>query len=58
MQDCDSARNKLDNCIFARNIPSAELNIEHLAKEMKKKEMTLNYTIALNDYYERLFAIP
>lgn len=25
---------------------------------MKQKEMTLNYTIALNDYFDRLFAIP
>lgn len=25
---------------------------------MKLKEMKLNYTIALNDYYDRLFAVP
>ena len=29
-----------------------------LAREMKLKELKLNYTIALNDYFERLFAIP
>lgn len=34
------------------------MDIDALAKEMKFKEMKLNYTIALNDYYEKLFAIP
>jgi hypothetical protein len=32
--------------------------MEVLALEMKRKEMKLNYTIALNDYYERIFATP
>lgn len=58
IQDCDSARNKLDNSIFAKNVPSLDLDMEVLALEMKRKEMKLNYTIALNDYYERIFATP
>jgi hypothetical protein len=34
------------------------VDIAELARLMKMKEMKLNYTIALNDYYERLFGIP
>ena len=56
LQDCLAARNKLDNCIFARN--SQQLDFAALATQMRHKEMTLNYTIALNDYFDRLFAIP
>jgi len=59
LEERDKARNKLDNSIFAKNQTSQEgLDINELAKQMKKKEMKLNYTIALNDYYERIFAIP
>jgi hypothetical protein len=58
MPDCEAARNKLDNSIFSKNTPQRETDIAILAKEMKLKEMKLNYTIALNDYFERLFVIP
>jgi hypothetical protein len=58
MPDCEAARNRLDNSIFAKNTPQQETDIAVLAKEMKLKEMKLNYTIALNDYFERLFAVP
>jgi hypothetical protein len=58
MPDCEAARNRLDNSIFARNTLRQETDMTVLAQEMKLKELKLNYTIALNDYFERLFAIP
>lgn len=32
--------------------------MELLNRLMKEKEIKLNYTISLNDYYDRLFHIP
>lgn len=34
------------------------MDIEELMKMMREKETKLNYTILLNDYYDRLFHIP
>ena len=32
--------------------------MEELSRIMKEKEHKLNYTISINDYYDRLFHIP
>lgn len=59
LEDKDAARNRLDNCIFAKNHEAAiGLDIADLDRFMREKEKKLNYTICLNDYYERLFHIP
>jgi hypothetical protein len=39
-------------------LQAADMDMVELAVLMKEKEKKLNYTICLNDYYDRLFHIP
>ena len=59
LEERDVSTNRLDNSIFTKNHEFAnDLNIEQLSSLMREKERKLNYTISINDYYDRLFHIP
>lgn len=59
LEDKEAAKNRLDNSIFTKNnLVALGDDMELLNQLMKEKEIKLNYTISLNDYYDRLFHIP